>query len=220
MAVNKQKLPEAEAQERLLIKRSQKGDAAAFEELALAYQQRIYNIAFRTLGQAEDAADTAQEVLLKMYRALPKFRGEAAFSTWVYRITVNTCRDMLRRSYKQKEGLLIDFGEGDEEGEGRRDVADYSYIPEKILIDKEAENYLQALITGLSPKYRMVITLREISGLGYQEIADTLDISIGTVKSRLSRARKCMQEQVLANAEQYPHLRRLIGERGAEDGLR
>jgi RNA polymerase sigma-70 factor (ECF subfamily) len=209
----------AQAREHMLIKRSQKGDTAAFEELALDYQQRVYNIALRMLSQAEDAADVTQEVLLKMYRSLPKFRGEAAFSTWIYRITINTCRDTIRRGYKQKEDLLQDFGEGCDD-ETSRDVADYSQIPEDILEEQETEDYLQALISGLSPKYRLVVTLREISGLGYQEVADTLGISLGTVKSRLSRARKCMQEQLLRNAEQYPHLRRLISERGVENGLR
>jgi len=219
MALSIHKPPGAEAQERLLIKRSLKGDAAAFEELALIYQQRIYNIAIKVLNHAEDAADATQEALLKMYRALPKFRGEAAFSTWVYRITVNTCRDMLRRGYRQKEGLPLDFGEGNDD-EASRDVADYSSIPEEILLERETEQYLQALISGLTPKYSLVVTLREISGLGYGEIADTLDISVGTVKSRLSRARQCMREQALRDAEHYPHLRRLIGERGAENGLR
>ena len=219
MAVSISKPPGAQAQERLLIKRSQKGDAAAFEELAMAYQQRIYNIALRMLNQADDAADVTQEVLLKMYRFLPKYRGEAAFSTWVYRITANTCHDILRRSYKQKEELQLDFSEGNGE-EMSREIADYSFMPEEILIEQETEGYLQTLIAGLSPKYRLVITLREISGLDYQEIADTVNISIGTVKSRLNRARQSMREQVLRDMEQYPHLRRLIGEGGAEDGLR
>lgn len=220
MAVQIRKLPDEEARERLLIKRSQKGDAAAFEELALAYQKRIYHIAMRMLGHAEDAADMTQEALIKMYRALPKFRGDAAFSTWVYRITVNTCRDMLRRGYKQKEGLLIDFGEADDASDTRREVADYSALPEELFTEQETEQYLYALIGGLSPKYRLVMTLREVSGLGYQEIADAAGISVGTVKSRLSRARTCMQEQVIADAEHYPHLLRLIGKRGADDGLR
>ena len=219
MAVNIHKQPAAEERERLLIKRSQKGDAAAFEELALAYQQRVYNIALRVLNQAEDAADVTQEVLLKVYRSLPKFRGEAAFSTWIYRITINACRDMLRHSYKQKEGLL-DFGESNDDEDNRRDIADYSGMPEEVLVEQETERYLQALIAGLTPKYRLAITLRELSGLGYQEIAATLNISLGTVKSRLNRARQCLREQILRDAEQYPHLRRLISERGAEDGLR
>ena len=219
MAVDITKLPGGPTREWPLIKRSQKGDAAAFEELVFPYQQRIYNIALRVLGETEDAADATQEVLLKMYRSLPNFRGEAAFSTWAYRITINVCRDMLRRGYKQKEGPL-DFTGNDGEEEVQREVADYSSLPEDILVEQENEAYLHALIAGLTPKYRLVVTLREISGLGYQEIADAAEISLGTVKSRLNRARKCMQEKLLRDAEQYPHLRRLIVERGADDGLR
>ena len=210
-----------ETRERQLIKQAQKGDTNAFENLALQYQKRIYNIALRMLNNPEDAADMTQEVLIKMYRALVKFRGDSAFSTWVYRITVNTCRDMLRRNYKHKENLLIDFGEGDDKDDTRREIADYSAMPEDIVLQNEAEAYLAALIAGLTPKYRMVVTLREVSGLGYQEIADTLQISLGTVKSRISRARKCMQEQVLSDAEQSPYLLRLIGHKEAEkNGLR
>ncbi|MCL2496069.1 MAG: sigma-70 family RNA polymerase sigma factor [Clostridiales bacterium] len=220
MAVHIRKPPDEEAGERLLIKRSQKGDTAAFEELALAYQKLIYNIAVRMLGNAEDAADMTQETLLKIYRALPKYRGDAAFSTWVYRITANTCRDMMRRNRKHQEALWVDFAGDDNDESNLREVADYSAIPEDILLAKESEGYLNALINGLSPKYRMIITMREISGLGYQEIADAAGISIGTVKSRLARARQCMREQILANAEQYPHLLRLIGQRGNQDGLR
>lgn len=205
-----------EARERQWIKQAQKGDTSAFENLALQYQKRIYNIALRMLDNPEDAADMTQEVLIKMYRALPKFRGDSAFSTWVYRITVNTCRDMLRRNYKHKENLLLDFGESDDKDDNRREIADYSAIPEELLLQNEAESYLVALIDGLTPKYRMVVTLREISGLSYQEIADALQITLGTVKSRLSRARKCMQDQVLTNAEQSPHLLRLIGQREAD----
>ncbi|MCL1905443.1 MAG: sigma-70 family RNA polymerase sigma factor [Clostridiales bacterium] len=219
MALDKNDPSGVDARERLLIKRSRKGDAAAFEELALAYQQRIYNIALRMLQNAEDAADVTQEALLKMYRSLPGFRGESAFSTWVYRITVNACRDMLRSAYKQKEAPLDFLGEEGEK-DTRLEVADYSVMPEEILSEKETNAYLQALIAGLTPKYRLVVTLREISGLGYQEISLAAGISIGTVKSRLNRARKCMQEKLLRDAEQYPHLRRLIGERGVEDGLR
>ena len=220
MAVNNTLPPGGPAREQWLIKRSRKGDAAAFEELALAYRQRIYNIALRMLSNTEDAADVTQEALLKMYRSLPFYRADAAFSTWVYRITVNACHDMLRRAYKQKEGLSLDFFGDTKEEDSPREVADYSAIPEEILLEKETEAYLQALIAGLTPRYRLVVTLREISGLGYQEIAEAVGLSLGTVKSRLNRARKCMQEKLLRDAEQYPHLRRLIGERGAEDGLR
>ncbi|MCL1817003.1 MAG: sigma-70 family RNA polymerase sigma factor [Clostridiales bacterium] len=219
MALNFHDPHDIKKREQILIKRSLKGDATAFEELALIYQQRIYNIALRVLNQAEDAADVTQEVLLKLYRSLPKFRADAAFSTWVYRITVNACRDIMRSGFKQKEGLLLDFGDSTEQEDLRREVADYTSIPENIFIEQETEQYLWALISSLSPKYRLVITLREISGLSYQEISDAVSISLGTVKSRINRARKSMQEQLYRDAEQYPHLRRLIVERGVEDGL-
>ncbi len=200
------------AHERLLLKKSAKGDTDAFEELAQKYQKQIFNIALRLVNSSEDAADISQEVLLKLYRALPRFRGDAAFSTWVYRITVNTARDFMRKTYRHKEYLYNNWADEDD-ADKQVDIADYSAIPEDIYLNREVEQYLLALIENLSPKYKVVFTLREISGLGYQEIADILSISLGTVKSRLSRARKVMQDKIMADKEQYPHLSRLIGQK-------
>jgi len=192
-----------------LIQRGKDGDVAAFEQLAEAYSRRIYNIGLRMLGNGEDAADMAQETLLKIYRNLSRFRGDCSFSTWVYRIGVNTCRDMLRAAYRNRELNFSDFGEDDQY---RQDfeIADYSHIPEQAYLEQEDQRYLAELVSGLNPKYRLVAVLREISGLSYQEIADIANISVGTVKSRLNRARAAMRNQVLRDAEQYPHLHRLM----------
>ncbi len=212
MAFKTGKSADNAAYERLLLKKSAKGDTDAFEELAQKYQKQIYNISLRLVNNGEDAADISQEVLLKLYRALPRFRGDAAFSTWVYRITVNTSRDFMRKTYKHKEYLYNNWTDEDD-ADKQVDIADYSAIPEDIYLNREVEQYLLALIENLSPKYKVVFTLREISGLGYQEIADILSISLGTVKSRLSRARKAMQDKIMADKEQYPHLSRLIGQK-------
>jgi RNA polymerase sigma-70 factor, ECF subfamily len=192
-----------------LIKRAKAGDEECFAGLAEAYSGRIYNTGLRMLGNNEDAADMTQEVLLKIYRHLGNFRGDSAFSTWVYRITVNSCRDFLRTAYRRKELIFTDFGE---DGESEEDfhIADFSAIPEAVYLQNECENYLAELINGLSPKYRIVIVLREISGLSYQEIAAAVDISIGTVKSRISRARAALADKLASDREHYPHLSGLI----------
>ncbi len=197
-------LPETE-----LIRLSQAGDPAAFDRLAEAYSRRIYNIGLRMLGNREDAADMAQETLLKVYRNLPRFRGDSSFSTWVYRIGVNTCRDMLRAAYRRREMSFSDFGE-DDQSQQDFEIADYSQMPEQVFLEQEGQRYLTALLNGLTPKYRLVAVLRELSGLSYQEIADIANISVGTVKSRLNRARAAMRNQLLLDAEQYPYLHRLM----------
>lgn len=210
---------QADQAERELIKKAQHGDDEAFNQLAAAYSKRIYNVALRMLGDREDAADVTQETLIKLYRSLNSFRGDAAFSTWVFRISVNSCRDALRAAYRRRERVFSDFGE---EGDSLPDFepADYSAMPEDILVAGEEQRYLCALIDGLEPRYRLAVALREVSGLSYQEIAVAANISLGTVKSRLNRARAAMREQVLRDAEHNPQLLRLIGKGGDEDGVR
>ena len=216
--VQPEPIPFPEAVEHEWVKRAARGDHEAFNQLAEKYSKRIYNIGLKMLGNADDAADMAQEALIKIYRNLPGFRGDSAFSTWVYRVSVNTCRDALRSAYRNRERSFSDFGD-EEETAVNFEVADYSAIPESVYLDGEDRQYLHALINGLSPKYRLVVVLREISGLSYQEIADSVNISVGTVKSRLNRARAAMRSRLLADAEQYPRLSRLIGEGGKSDEM-
>lgn len=204
--------------ERQLIDRAKKGDADAFNELMGRYGQTIFNIGLQMLRDRDDASDMTQETMIKVYRALPRFRGDSSFSTWVYRIMVNTCRDFLRSASRRREVPFSDFGEEDDDGPVF-DVADDSVQPERLYIEGEDEQYLLSLIQGLKPAYRLAVTMRELRGLSYQEIADAGNVSIGTVKSRLNRARAAMREQVLRDAEQFPSLARLMDKGGAEDGV-
>lgn len=202
-----------------LIRRAKAGDERCFTSLVEAYNARIYNMGLRMLGNSEDAADMTQEVLIKLYRHLGNFRGDSAFSTWVYRITVNSCRDFLRISYRRKEMIFADFGE-DGESEDDFHIADFSTIPETVYLDSECEHYLAQLINSLSPKYRVVMVLREISGLSYQEIAEAVNISIGTVKSRISRARAALADKILSDREHYPHLSGLISRESRKEAVK
>ena len=204
--------------ERDLIDRAKKGDHAAFNELMAKYSSTIFNIGLQMLHDRDDASDMTQETMLKVYRALPRFRGDSAFSTWVYRIMVNTCRDHLRSASRRQEVPFSDFGEDDQE-QTVYEVADDSQLPERLYIEGEEEAYLRALIKGLKPPYRLVVSLRELGGLSYQEIAEAGHISVGTVKSRLNRARAAMRQQVLQDAEHFPALSRLMDKGGAEDGM-
>ncbi len=199
-----------EEQER--IKACRAGNIDAFADLIVPYQQHVFHIGLQMLHNPEDAADMLQETMLKAYRGLPSFRGEAQFSTWLYRIAVNCCRDFLRKAYKQKELSFSDLtGEGD--GDGEPNIADYSFMPEQAVLDGESDAYLRRLIAGLSPKYRLAIILREFCDLSYEEIGRITNVSQGTVKSRLSRARAAMSRQALLDAEQFPQAARLTGQK-------
>lgn len=196
-----------------LVQRSQQGDVAAFEALIGKYQQRVYNIAFRLMGNHHDASDLAQEALIKVYRSIGKFRGESSFTTWLYHVVSNVCRDELRRRSRHPVSSLDEpvlTGDGSFE----REVADLRQGPEDLIAQKEFSQFMQTLINSLHPEYRMVIVMREMMGFSYEEIAGELQISLGTVKSRISRARKFLQERILAERELCDQDERLILERG------
>lgn len=195
-----------------LVSRSQAGDIDAFEELIAKYQSKIFNIAYRLAGNPHDASDLAQEALIKIYRSIGSFRGEAAFSTWAYHIMTNVYRDYLRKKNRRAEDFLdnpIDTGES----EMQREVADSTYDPEILYENTELGQYLQALINSMNDEYKIVIVLREQLGYSYEEIAQQLELPLGTVKSRINRARQYLQKKIRADREQYPEIRGLFRER-------
>jgi len=218
----KKQIPETASpvllEERRLVKRIRQGEEAAFHELVERYGRSIYNIGLRMLENREDAADMTQDVLIKVYRSIHSFRGDSALSTWVYRISVNTCRDALRLAYRRRERVFSGFGEEDETFPEQQ-VADYSCLPEERYMQGEENAYLYALLQGLAPPFRMVMVLREVSGLSYQEIAQAAHISVGTVKSRISRARAAMLKQLKEDMQHYPELQRLVEKGGREDEM-
>ena len=179
--------------------RFQNGDISAFGDIVLKYQDKIYNLCRHMLGNANDAEDAAQDVFLKAYQALPKFQPEASLYTWLYRIATNTCID-----YKKKPIFESLFGDS---GEGERlvhDRASDAPSPEKLYESKQIDQALQESLGKLSPKLRAIIILKEIEELSYEEIGDTLEISMGTVKSRIARAREELQKLMLEFREQNP----------------
>jgi RNA polymerase sigma-70 factor, ECF subfamily len=182
-----------------IIDRFKKGDTSAFGDIVLKYQDKIYNLCRHMLGNAHDAEDAAQDAFLKAYQALPKFQPEASLYTWLYRIATNTCID-----YKKKpvfESLFGDYGEGELLVHDR---ASNAPSPEKLYQSKQIDQVLQESLGTLSPKLRAIIILKEIEELSYEEIADTLEISMGTVKSRIARAREELQKLMKEFREQNP----------------
>jgi len=184
-----------------LVTKARDGDIDAFEKLIATSQGKIYNLALRLTGNRHDADDLAQEAVLRVYRALSSFRQEASFDTWVYQIVSNLYKDSLRQKARLKEEQ-IDFAYKTQRGEVSRQIASDMPDPVEIYENHELGNYLQSCINNLNPEYRFVIVLREYMQYSYEEIAEILNISIGTVKSRLSRGRKYLQQQIIADQEQ------------------
>ena len=182
-----------------LIERFKSGDTSAFEGIVLKYQNKIYSLCRYMLGNVHDAEDAAQDAFLKAYQALPKFQPEASLYTWLYRIATNTCID-----YKRKpvfESLFSDAGEGEKL---IHDRASDGPSPEKLYQSKQIDEALRESLGKLSPKLRAIIILKEIEELSYEEIADALEISMGTVKSRIARAREELQKLMRKFTEQNP----------------
>ena len=172
-----------------LINRFKAGDISAFEEILLRHQDKIYNLCRRMLGNSHDAEDAAQDVFLKAYQNLNRFKPESSLHTWLFRIAVNTCIDYKRKPFF--ESLFKTSTEGDVFVIER--PAD-SPSPDRLYESKQIDDAIQLALSRLSAKLRVVIVLKEIEGLPYEEIAEVLDVSIGTVKSRISRAREELKE--------------------------
>jgi RNA polymerase sigma factor, sigma-70 family len=183
--------------EQALIRRCQQGEREAFTILMQQYHRRIFNVAFRMLGDYAQADETAQEVFIRAYRGIDGFQGKARFLTWLYAITVNLTRNRIRSNCRMRrlETTLDPSGEGD--CAGSNDVPDTTTIaPDKALLNKEKHDLIHGAIQSLAEEFRSVIILRDVEALSYEDVARILNINIGTVKSRLSRARRLLQEKL------------------------
>ncbi len=175
-------------QEAQIVRRVLEGDVNAFEDLVTEHEKGVYAIAQRMTGNAEDAADMTQETFIKAYNSLSSFRGDSKFSVWLYRIATNVCLDFLRsRSRKPTVSLSVEDDDGEET---QMDIADESQSPEQLLERGLTRDAVRRGLKSLSPEYRQILLLREIQGLSYEEIAEALVLEVGTVKSRIFRARK------------------------------
>lgn len=186
-----------EQNESKLIARASSGDASAFNLLMAQHEHRMYAIALRMCKNREDAQDCLQEAMLRVFRAIGAFKGESSFGTWMYRITMNTCLDELRRKKKSRDtsmDALLDQGWS---------PPDMTGSPERKAMQHELRRSLHSAINDLPEDMRAAIILRDIHGCTYDEIAQVLEINVGTVKSRISRGREKLREKIRDSEELF-----------------
>ena len=183
-----------------LIKKCKKGNINAFEELIKKYERTSYNIALKMLKNPDDAMDISQESLIKVFRSIKNFKFQSSFSTWLYKIVVNTCLDHLRK--RQVKVYSIDNPIQMEDGEIQRDIMNDLQVPEIVIEKKMTREIVRKAVDRLNNDHRTIIILRDIQEFSYQEISDILDCSIGTVKSRINRARSKLKDILLRDMEQ------------------
>ncbi|OUR81865.1 RNA polymerase sigma factor RpoE [Cycloclasticus sp. 46_120_T64] len=178
--------------DKLLVSEVQGGNKKAFDMLVQRYQQRVVQLVARYVRDSSEAQDVAQEAFIKAYKALPNFRGESAFYTWLYRIAVNTAKNYLVARARRSSGNEVDVAEAENfSGAFRLKVCD---TPEHLLLSEEIRVTVQRAIEGLPNELKMAIRYRELDGMTYDEIAKKMDCPVGTVRSRIFRAREAVDK--------------------------
>ncbi len=177
-----------------LVARVKRGDSRAFDMLVLKYQHKIFGLISRYIKDADEVQDVAQEAFIKAYRALPKFRGDSAFYTWLYRIAINTAKNHLVSRSRRPPGSDVEVEDAEyfESGGALHEIE----TPENALFGVELKRVVERAISALPDDLRTAVTLREFDGLSYEDIADIMDCPVGTVRSRIFRAREAIDEQV------------------------
>jgi len=176
-----------------LVRAAAKGNEEAFAQLVRLHENKVYHLALRLCGNPEDASDVAQEAFLSAWRGLPNFRGESGFTTWLYRLVNNAAIDHLRRGKKQRFDVSID------DEEAPVDTPDPAPGPQEAAEGKELQQAVADGLRQMNEDHRQVLVLREIQQLSYEEIAQVLQLDLGTVKSRISRARNSLRKILLEN---------------------
>lgn len=184
----------AESTDAQLVRRVQKGDKGAFDLLVLKYQHKIVNLVMRYVRDPDQAMDIAQEAFLKAYRALPRFRGESAFYTWMYRIAVNTAKNYLAAQRRRPMDVELDLQ--DPEQFDLHAKLKETDTPEGVTLSQELHETVEKAIAGLPDDLRTAIVLRELEGMSYEEIAQTMECPVGTVRSRIFRARDAIGKKI------------------------
>lgn len=177
-----------------------KGDREAFNALVTKYQKQVFNIAYGMLSDYEDASDASQEVFVKVYRSIASFKGQASFSTWLYRICSNVCNDMLRKRQRRVISVSID---GDDDENPAAHLPSGEPTPAERLEQNERQKAVREAINSLRKEYREIIVYSDMEQLSYEEISKILRCPVGTVKSRLNRARNNLRKKLSEKRELF-----------------
>jgi RNA polymerase sigma-70 factor (ECF subfamily) len=188
--------------EKNLIELSAKGNVEAFETLVQAHQKRVYNIALRMTKDPDDAQELSQDALVRAFVAIKKFRGESSFSTWLYRITMNVCTDFLR---KRNKAVVVSLEQGAAGNENYNPVQlpEKSPGPDELTEKKQLKEMVKQAMDLLSVEHRQVLILRDLMDLTYKDIANTLNVNEGTIKSRINRARDALKHIIIDREELF-----------------
>src|SRR6266699_4945314 len=185
------------AEEAMFVLRLKANEDAAYDELVRTYSSSIFHVAYRMLGDSAEASDVVQEIFLKVFRNIGGFKGEAALKTWIFRIAFSEILNRLRWWKRRRRFATVSLDDSPNGSGSGRSVAASSPTPEQALQSKEQETSIQQALGRLSREHRSIIVLRDIEGFSYNEIADVLGVSIGTVKSRLARARGDLKKTLM-----------------------
>jgi RNA polymerase sigma-70 factor (ECF subfamily) len=188
--------------ERELVEQAKHGDIEAFEQLIIGCEKKVFNIAYRMIGNYDDANELAQEVFLKAFKSIKNFKGDSLFSTWIYKVTANVCLDEIRRR-KNKVVISLDQDIELKEGEVKRQIPDTAPTPEMEAETNEIKNAVNESIQQLPDDYKSMIILRDIQGFSYDEISKIVNCPEGTVKSRINRARQALKKILQGKKELF-----------------
>jgi len=198
--------------EKELVRAAAGGDESAFSELVRIYENKAYHLALRMVSNPEDAYDVAQDAFLSAWRGLPSFRGESGFSTWLYRLVSNAAIDHLRRTKHQRGNVSLD------DEELNLDAPDDSPTPQEAAEENDLKQAVAAGLRELSDDHRTVLVMREVQELSYEEIAESLQLDLGTVKSRISRARTHLRKILLQSGNLSGYLPSNIAKKNERRG--
>jgi RNA polymerase sigma-70 factor (ECF subfamily) len=202
---------EALLEDHRLISGLQAGDEIAYEQLIERFQTPVYNLAYRLLNDQADASDVAQEVFLKIFRNVGNFRGDSSLRTWVYRIAVNESHNRRRWLFRHRRGETGIEDTFDDSASREKPLMDAGETPYDFTMNREAQVLLEEALAEINPVFRAALVLREVEDMSYEEIADILEVSIGTVKSRIVRGREALRRNLATRLDPSPSVQLVPG---------
>ncbi len=197
----------AELEDVRLIEALREGSERAYEELLVRFQQPVYTLALRLLNDSAEACDVVQEVFLKVFRNISSFRGQSTLKTWIYRITVNEAHNARRWFFRHRRKEVELDTSPEETRNWKEIIPDHSRSPFDVTFDREQHVMIEAALERINPIFREAVVLRDITDMSYEEIAEILGVSLGTVKSRILRGREALREQLAGSLKSRPALR-------------